>query len=149
MRTDDETERTYAGKLTHVLLINSLAEELSKSRKKFKSYLEAQMAKRSIISKTRKRKSNKEAFDSEEAYKRFAAKRNAATKRCRQRGNAERKVLREENARLREELELLRVERGLGVGGGGEVSYWRNKSEEMRKELKGEVWVCPSRQIVT
>ena len=41
------------------------------------------MTKRSL-SKQRKRKSNKDAFESEAEYKRFAEKRNAATKRCRQ-----------------------------------------------------------------
>ena len=41
------------------------------------------MTKRSL-SKQRKRKSNKDAFETEEEYKRFAEKRNAATKRCRQ-----------------------------------------------------------------
>ena len=92
------------------------------------------MAERSVNKqRKRKRKSNKEAFDSEEDYKRFAQKRNAATKRCRQKGNEERKRLREENARLKEELELLRVEEGLGG------LYWRNKAEELKKELKGEV----------
>merc|ERR1711879_1053526 len=63
-------------------------------------------------------------------YKRFAEKRNAATKRCRAKGNSYRKFLKEENARLREEIELLRVEGGLGD------LYWRNKAEELRKELK-------------
>merc|ERR1711879_466631 len=66
-------------------------------------------------------------------YKRFAEKRNAATKRCRAKGNAERKFLKEENARLREEIELLRVEGGLGD------LYWRDKAEELRKELKGQI----------
>merc|ERR1712038_610068 len=87
------------------------------------------MTKRSM-SKQRKRKSNKDAFESEAEYKRFAEKRNAATKRCRAKGNAERKFLKEENARLKEEIELLRVEGGLGD------LYWRNKAEELRKELK-------------
>merc|ERR1712037_34510 len=87
------------------------------------------MTKRAM-SKQRKRKSNKDSFESEEEYKRFAEKRNAATKRCRAKGNAERKFLKEENARLREEIELLRVEGGLGD------LYWRNKAEELRKELK-------------
>lgn len=85
------------------------------------------------MSKQRKRKSNKDAFESEEEYKRFAEKRNAATKRCRAKGNAERKFLKEENARLKEEIELLRVEGGLGD------LYWRNKAEELRKELKGQI----------
>ena len=91
------------------------------------------MTKRSM-SKQRKRKSNKGAFDSEEDYKRFAEKRNAATKKCRRKIAEERKLLREENAGLREEMELLRVE-------GGRLGdlYWKNKAEELRKELKGEI----------
>ena len=90
------------------------------------------MAKRSTNNKQRKRKSNKAAFDNEEDYKRFAEKRNAATKKCRQKEREERKILREENALLRRELVLLRVEGGLGD------LYWRNKAEELRMELKGE-----------
>merc|ERR1711935_750195 len=80
------------------------------------------MTKRSMT-KQRKRKSNKGAFDSEEDYKRFAEKRNAATKKCRRKISEERKL-------LREEMELLRVE-------GGRLGdlYWRNKAEDLKKEL--------------
>ena len=47
----------------------------------------------------------------------------------RAKGNAERKFLKEENARLKEEIELLRVEGGLGD------LYWRNKAEELLQKI--------------
>ena len=99
------------------------------------------MAKSSTNNKQRKRKSNKAAFDNEEDYKRFAEKRNAATKKCRQKEREERKILREENALLRRELVLLRVEGGLGdPGAGGEGAHLRVGEGEVaapRPQLEG------------
>ncbi len=72
-----------------------------------------------------KRKSCRNDFASDEAYRKFAEKRNIATRNCRQRKKQELELLREENPKLRAENDQLRAER----------DEYKRKAQELQERL--------------